>query len=233
VDGEGNVYVAGFSPGAGTGDDITTVKYNKSGEQQWFVTYNGEINESDKADQIVLDDHGEIYVTGTANNGNQLVVVKYDQEGIRLWDETYQKGDYPYHNAELIVDKTGHILLGGSGESSAEGQWNIVKYKQEDYIPTGSSRKMITTADQIQLEFFPNPFRSIATLSYSIPVSGLLTISVYNSLGSQVKTIVNEFRSPGTYRTDFTAGDIPAGLYLIRLQLADDKMGTKKILLIR
>jgi len=64
LDDSGNVYVAGFSTESGPGADYTTIKYNPNGVQQWIQRYNGPGNHGDGGYSIVLDDFGNVYVTG-------------------------------------------------------------------------------------------------------------------------------------------------------------------------
>jgi uncharacterized delta-60 repeat protein len=233
VDGDGNVFVAGYSPGAGTDNDFTVVKYNMAGEQQWFITFDGGENESDKADRIALDDHGDIYLAGTINNEKELAIVKYNSEGIKQWAESYQYFDYLHNTSKLIVDSAGHIYLGGTSNGINEGYWNVIKYKQADYIPTGSDRNLPYESEHILMQNFPNPFKSTTAIIYTIPASGLVTLRVYNALGIPIKTLVNEYKSPGEYRIDFSGDNEPGGLYIIQLNMENQKLETKKIMMIR
>src|SRR5947199_10499729 len=76
VDNLGNVYVAGNSPGETSANDITTIKYNSAGQQQWVQRYNGPENSDDGTNgtnDIAVDSSGNVYVAGwsaaTKNNG--------------------------------------------------------------------------------------------------------------------------------------------------------------------
>src|SRR5690606_19713891 len=70
---------------------------------------------------------------------------------------------------------------------------------------------------------FPNPFNPSTTISYSIPVSSFVTINVYDVLGNEIATLVNEEKSRGSYEVKFstrggTASDgdvynLPSGIY--------------------
>ncbi len=89
VDGTGNVYITGIMDANGTSLDFTTIKYNSAGDQLWMTRYdNGQgINGSDAACSIVLDNSGNIFVTGSSvqtGNGEDFCTVKYIQSvGIR------------------------------------------------------------------------------------------------------------------------------------------------------
>ena len=64
MDNAGNIYTAGFSNGIGTLGDYTVVRYDSAGTEQWVVRYNGPGDHWDVVDEIVLDNAGNVYVTG-------------------------------------------------------------------------------------------------------------------------------------------------------------------------
>lgn len=80
VDNSGNVYMTGFSVGSGTSKDYSTLKYNSVGNQEWVTIYNGQSNYDDQASLIVLDNLGNIYVTGSTcdfGNNPDIGTIKY------------------------------------------------------------------------------------------------------------------------------------------------------------
>ena len=80
LDSAGNVYVTGYSPGVGSGNDIVTIKYDSNGNQLWVQRYNGPANGDDIPTGIVVDGKGGVYVTGysaTTNGGTEFVTIKY------------------------------------------------------------------------------------------------------------------------------------------------------------
>ena len=84
IDNLGNVYVTGSSGSfGGTKTDYATVKYNSFGVQQWTERYNGPpANGNDKAKSIVLDNLGNVYVTGTSagsGTSDDFATIKYSQ----------------------------------------------------------------------------------------------------------------------------------------------------------
>jgi uncharacterized delta-60 repeat protein len=233
VDGDGNVYVAGYSPGAGTDNDITTVKYNRSGEEQWFETYDGGDGMSDLAGQIALDDHGDVYVTGSVNNGEKIAVIKYNTEGVYQWAELYRYGDYQHMPVDLKVDHSGNIYLGETIYNADEGYWNIVKYEQEGFIPTGIHENSTARATQVLLQNYPNPFKVSTAISYYLPAEGYVTLTVYNMSGMRIQTLVSENEKPGEYRITFSPGHIPDGIYFVQIRMGEKRIETQKMILLQ
>jgi uncharacterized delta-60 repeat protein len=233
VDGDGNVFITGFSPGAGTGNDITTVKFNKSGEYQWFVTYDGGTGENDDGWCIGLDVHGDIYVSGSVNNDDKMDIIKYNPEGIFQWKESYRYGDFKHLPTDLIVDKTGNIFLGGNSGDDEVSYWNIVKYNQNGFIPTAIKDHPASRSEFFLLQVYPNPSGSSTVVSYSLPESGYVTIEVYNMLGVPVKNLVSEHEAPGEYHLTFSPGNLPGGVLFVQMKIGGKLVETQKIILLK
>jgi len=84
VDASGNVYVAGWSVGSGSGYDYATVKYDSSGAEQWIARYDGAASVDDQSYAIAVDDSGDVCVTGystvDAKTGlTDYTTIKYSQ----------------------------------------------------------------------------------------------------------------------------------------------------------
>ena len=82
------------------------------------------------------------------------------------------------------------------------------------------------------MQNFPNPFNPSTIISYSIPNPGFVTLKVYDMLGKEVQTLVNEFQSAKTYTVSFDASDLSSGVYLYKLQ-AGDFLDSRKMILIK
>ncbi|MQY71165.1 hypothetical protein GH141_04445, partial [bacterium] len=136
VDDEGNVYVTGWSPGSGTWNDYTTIKYDSSGVQQWVARYNGPGNSGDNAYSIALDDAGNVYVTGTSAKyrttpyNYDYVTVKYNSSGIQQWARRYNgPGDGDDRANSLAVDDEGNVYVTGySKGSGTDNDCATIKY---------------------------------------------------------------------------------------------------------
>src|SRR6185503_2681231 len=83
VDASGNVYVTGESDDLGTETDYATVKYNKSGVEQWVARYNDPANAFDQATGVAVDTAGNVHVSGSSayvgGAGRIWTTIKYIQ----------------------------------------------------------------------------------------------------------------------------------------------------------
>ena len=79
---------------------------------------------------------------------------------------------------------------------------------------------------------YPNPFNSITNVKFQIINSGIVKIKVYDLLGKEVKTIVNEYMQPGTYNVSFDAEGLSSGVYFYRME-ASNFTSTKKCVLLK
>jgi hypothetical protein len=73
---------------------------------------------------------------------------------------------------------------------------------------------------------FPNPFNPSTKISWKSPVNGHQILKVYDIIGNEVATLVNEYRPAGSYEVDFNAANLPSGVYMYRLQAGDPSAGS-------
>ena len=101
-------------------------------------------------------------------------------------------------------------------------------------------RTMKFTIDKIQqipekfeiLQNFPNPFNPSTIISWQSPIGSHQTLKVYDVLGNEVATLVDEFRIAGRYEVTFNASQLSSGIYFYRLQ-AGSFVQTRKMILLR
>jgi len=78
---------------------------------------------------------------------------------------------------------------------------------------------------------YPNPFNPSTKIEYSIPSESFVELKVYDVLGSEVASLVNEQQRAGVYRADFTAVNLPNGIYFARITANEFTKVVKMILL--
>ncbi len=130
--------------------------------------------------------------------------------------------------AELIVYDT---VLTQTERLSIE-QYLCNKYAFPECV-TGVSELEGNLPERFVLEQnYPNPFNPSTSIRFSLPTSGLVTLKVYDVLGREVRTLVNENLHAGSYETTFDATGLASGVYFYRLQ-SGELSQTKRLLLLR
>ncbi|MBK9334608.1 MAG: T9SS type A sorting domain-containing protein [Ignavibacteria bacterium] len=84
---------------------------------------------------------------------------------------------------------------------------------------------------------YPNPFNPSTKITFNIPVSGNISLKIYDMLGREVKSLVNDFRNAGTYNVDFNGADLSSGVYFYKLDAVgrdgNNFVMTKRMVLIK
>jgi hypothetical protein len=79
---------------------------------------------------------------------------------------------------------------------------------------------------------YPNPFNPVTNIKFGIPESGDVRLVVYDILGREVKTLLNEYKNPGTYEVQFDASNMASGIYFYSLQ-TQRGIETKRMLMVK
>ncbi|MEW6512253.1 MAG: family 10 glycosylhydrolase [Bacteroidota bacterium] len=96
-----------------------------------------------------------------------------------------------------------------------------------------SSVEVLETPTAYSLEQnYPNPFNPYTTIPFEVPATGRVTIVVYDLLGREVETLVDEVRSPGRYTVSWNAGGRSSGVYFVRMA-AGGFVAVKRMILIK
>ncbi len=82
------------------------------------------------------------------------------------------------------------------------------------------------------LQNYPNPFNPSTSIDYSIPEESFVELKVYDVLGNEVASLVNEQQQTGVYRADFTANNLSSGIYFYKIK-AGNFIETKKMVLMK
>ncbi len=133
LDSDGNVYVTGRSYTSSNDDDYLTIKYNQNGNLLWSKRYNGPASSCDCPHAMVIDNNGNLYVTGAsmgAGTNYDFATIKYDRNGNQIWVKRYNgpRNDDDWASA-IAVDNFGNIYVGGMSKySDTLYDYIIVKY---------------------------------------------------------------------------------------------------------
>lgn len=101
-------------------------------------------------------------------------------------------------------------------------QNNLTKQQEQPIVPTENKL----------YDNYPNPFNPSTTIKYSLLVDGKVTLKIFNTLGEEIKTLVDEIKPAGIYSITFNASTLPSGVYIYRIQ-AGDFVNSKKMILLK
>ncbi len=101
---------------------------------------------------------------------------------------------------------------------------NTVDVKDEGYLGVPKEYNLAQN--------YPNPFNPVTKIRYSLPQQSNVSLIVYNILGQEVITLVNEQQPAGNYEVSFDATNLTSGIYLYKIQ-AGDYSDVKKMILLR
>ncbi|HZW39055.1 MAG TPA: T9SS type A sorting domain-containing protein [Ignavibacteriaceae bacterium] len=117
-----------------------------------------------------------------------------------------------------------------------EGNYSIVHkfidniaLPKTSIIELNSSHKKVT--EYYLTQNYPNPFNPSTTISYSLPSKGFTSLKVYDILGNQIATLVDEYKPAGSYTIDFNASNLSSGVYFYSLTSGSFTMNKKMILM--
>jgi hypothetical protein len=108
----------------------------------------------------------------------------------------------------------------------------------QDYLgPTGVTDRSVLPKEFTLFQNYPNPFNPVTTIRFTVPQATNLTLSVFDGLGREVKTLVKKMYEPGEHRVDWNGTDlnnlpVASGLYFYRIS-AGRFSQTKKMLLLK
>ncbi|MBI4811424.1 MAG: T9SS type A sorting domain-containing protein [Ignavibacteriales bacterium] len=99
------------------------------------------------------------------------------------------------------------------------------------YLFVREDNNLVPQAYQL-FQNYPNPFNPVTTIRFTVSNQTFVTLKVYNMLGQEITTLVNEELTPGTYRANFSGTSLASGMYFYQLNTSK-YIETKKMLLLK
>lgn len=235
VDGSGNVFVTGQCEVNSTDRDFTTIMYNSAGVQQWLQTYNGPKDPGDWGwrPTLAIDNLSSVYVSAYSRGSGaaiDIAIIKYNSAGVQQWVQTYNgPGNSGDGASSVQIDGSGNIYVTGTSISSTDNDFVTIKYSQQIGVQKISTE--IPNSFSLS-QNYPNPFNPETIINFQLPMSNYVKLNIYDALGREVATLVNEKLSPGTYEVDWNASDYPSGVYFYSISTSLFKE-TKRMVLIK
>ena len=134
-----------------------------------------------------------------------------------------------YSTSAGLLGKMDEFRLYDKALSDAEvaAAWN------HQFIISGITPVLnIIPEDYALSQNYPNPFNPTTTIKFNVPVTGMVILKVYDVLGKEVASLVNEVKNAGSYTVDFDGSELSSGAYFYRIE-AGDYMDVKKMVLLK
>ena len=143
-----------------------------------------------------------------------------------------------YEGAVKILSEIESIGITDNGLNSQKefGRY-LLEVIDNSLIQKFSNDKSKSIEKEIPEEFtlsqnFPNPFNPSTRIKYELPQDNFVTLKIYDILGNEVTTLVNEQKTAGRYEVNFNASSLASGIYIYKIQ-AGSFIDTKKMILLK
>jgi hypothetical protein len=165
-------------------------------------------------------------------DGNWEIYYKLSTNGGISWGADTRLTNDPATSQMPSISVSGsnlHVIWNEFRDGNME-----IYYKRN---PTGNPIGIRNITSEIPVEYklkqnYPNPFNPSTNIRFALPKSGFVKLVVFDVLGREVETLVNEKHFPGTYEVTFDGSNYPSGIYFYRLT-TDLYNETKKMLMIK
>ena len=216
-DGNLEIYYKGSINKGVNWDADTRLTNNSAASRTPSVTVSGQ------AVHVVWDDRrggasGEIYYKRSTDAGVSWIA------------DTQLTVNFASQNPSVSISGTAVYVV---WKDYRDGNWEI--YSKQN--PTGNPVGIINISSEIPNEFslgknYPNPFNPATKIKFALHNKSFAKLVIYDGLGREVETIVNEQLNAGSYEADWNASNFPSGVYFYKLTTGDFSK-TNKMLLIK
>ena len=217
---------------------------------------------NDRASSVKINNSGVMYVAGMSDgspNGFSIAEIKDEGRGpnpIRKnsFIPNFMNADDPDVQklnlwAKLELTSDGTPLMITMGWNEYEAHWAAVKYDQQgnieytinndpidDAIADNDASNVSNTKNElniISIKNYPNPFNPTTNLEYGISELGYVSLKVYDMMGREVVTLVNEKKNAGIHSVKFDGSQFSSGIYYYTLSVNGIRMETKSMVLMK
>lgn len=224
----------GSTSSMGAGElDAYVVKTDSLGNMEWQKTYGG--TGYDEGRRIILKPGGGYMIL--ANTDSQIsgemnyYIISADENGDTIWTKTMGKIGGSDRAYDLQNISQSEYIIAGSTFDAVNFNEATLTVINDDAAPAGVIEENKITGFNLD-NAYPNPFNPSTKIRYSIPQLSQVQIKVFDVLGKEIETLVNEEKPAGTYELTWNAVSLPSGVYIYQLRTSSF-IETRKMILLK
>jgi hypothetical protein len=164
------------------------------------------------------------YWNGTSN---LLVEVCYDNSAYTSYSPVNSTAAANMTWGYYTDNSTGCTMTGGTAQANRPNICLTIATT----VGAGQNSTVIPGTYKLS-QNYPNPFNPVTRINFDIPKQGLVNLRIYDVLGREVMTLVNEVKTAGSYNVDFNASELSSGVYFYKLE-SNDFSDIKKMMLVK
>ena len=173
------------------------------GQSYYIYSFTGGTDNGEFSQNVYVNGNGpSTYQWGPYDNLLSIPAYKYSVEN-------EIKFTSPARSVQMIIIEGGSNFLSVNDKANSEKIYSYNLYQN-----------------------YPNPFNPSTLISYQLPASAFVVLKVFDVLGREIETLVNEHQNAGKHSVQFNAAKLPSGVYFYKLE-AGNYNNTKKLLLIK
>lgn len=175
-------------------------------------------------DGVVIDQHNVKYF-GTTNG-----LLIHNDSIWQLLNIFNSPIPADWFNKGLVDSRNNKVYTLSSFEPY--NNYGLIFYNQDSVIVTSAENHSFSINDFYLYQNYPNPFNLMTKIKFSIPKTEIVQLKIYDVLGNEIKTLLNDFKTTGTYEIEFDASNLPSSVYFYRM-ISGNYSETKKMILLR
>ena len=135
------------------------------------------------------------------------------------------------NSTSILTNSWGELSSGSSQNSSSRIISGFLSFRETHITGVKNEKSPIPIVWKLD-QNYPNPFNPSTTIKYQVPKAGYVSLKIYDILGREVLTLVNENKIAGYYETRFNAVRFPSGVYIYELR-SDEFSSVRKMMLVK
>lgn len=204
------------------------------------------------------DNNMELIIDDNTGDAGKYLAYNHDGTPVSGWPITFTGGSMFNVPALTDIDRNGILDIIGSGQLGFTGAsiyvylWNTGKnytpskiilpvfqynvrhdgvYNRPSLVSVENNAPVVVTGFELK-QNYPNPFNPSTTINFTIPKSGFVKLAVFDLLGKEVISLVNETKSAGNYEINFNASNLSSGIYVYKIT-SGEFTASKQMILIK